>query len=353
MKSVKNALIYWGLFFVIILGILSFFYFKNFRVEGSTIDQNPKISVVIPVYNTEQYLPECLNSVLNQTYKNLEVICVNDGSKDGSLKLLQDYAEKDNRIKIIDQENQGVSAARNSGIKAATGEYLHFVDSDDYIDLATYETCINKIIQDKFKRKDIDVLVFDWTYFPEGNNNRSIPKKTYINNSFKAILEDKFANFIWNKIYKTSIIQGNEILFKEDISYCEDDLFVLIVLPHAKNITLMPKKFYHYRQASVNSLSTQVNVEKELKYAVLRGKYLVEDWEANGYDQWGWLLEKVRWGTYPRIMKLENDELKAMYSKQTMEILDGKILPHINKNNLSEAVKKEFETMRKYAEKAE
>ena len=105
----------------------------------------PKISVIIPVYNTENYLKECLNSVINQTFKDIEIICVNDGSTDNSLSILEEYARTDSRIKIINQKNQGVSSSRNNGIKSARGEYIMFLDSDDLYKPDLCEKVVEKI----------------------------------------------------------------------------------------------------------------------------------------------------------------------------------------------------------------
>jgi glycosyltransferase involved in cell wall biosynthesis len=98
----------------------------------------PKVSIVIPVYNVEKYLRQCLDSVVNQTLKDIEIICVNDGSTDNSLQILEEYANKDDRIKIINKDNGGLSSARNAGLEIATGVYIGFVDSDDYIEIETY-----------------------------------------------------------------------------------------------------------------------------------------------------------------------------------------------------------------------
>ena len=104
-----------------------------------------KVSIVVPVYNVEQFLPDCLDSLTNQTLKDIEIICVNDGSPDNSLKILEEYAQNDDRVKIITQENQGVSAARNAGLKTAVGEYIGFVDPDDWIDLDFYSKLYDAI----------------------------------------------------------------------------------------------------------------------------------------------------------------------------------------------------------------
>jgi len=108
-----------------------------------------KISVIIPVYNTSKYLKRCLDSIINQTYVNLEIICINDGSKDNSLEILNQYKKKDDRIIIIDKENQGVSAARNDGIKNSTGMYITFVDSDDWLELDAIEILYKTLINEK------------------------------------------------------------------------------------------------------------------------------------------------------------------------------------------------------------
>ena len=100
---------------------------------------NNLISIIVPVYNVSEYLPRCLDSLINQTYKNIEIILVNDGSTDNSLEICKKYAEKDLRIKVIDKENGGISSARNTGIAEASGEWIGFVDSDDYIEPCTYE----------------------------------------------------------------------------------------------------------------------------------------------------------------------------------------------------------------------
>ena len=102
----------------------------------------PKISVIVPVYNVEKYLARCLDSIINQTLADIEIICINDGSTDNSLEILNDYAKKDSRIKIIDQTNAGLSCARNAGMQIAQGEYIGFVDSDDWIDLDFYEKLV-------------------------------------------------------------------------------------------------------------------------------------------------------------------------------------------------------------------
>ena len=127
----------------------------------------PLISVIVPVYNVEKYLARCLDSILGQTYENLEVICVNDGSPDNSFAILHEYAAKDARIKIVEKQNGGLSSARNAGMVCATGDFIAFVDSDDTIAPNCYETCI------KHATDDVDVVAFSYTKIFGGNKREA------------------------------------------------------------------------------------------------------------------------------------------------------------------------------------
>lgn len=119
----------------------------------------PKVSIIIPVYNVEKYIRQCLESVINQTYKNIEIIVINDGTKDGSMKIVEEYLE-DKRIKIINKNNGGLSSARNKGIEEATGEYIYFLDSDDWIEKDTIEVLVKN-------SKDVDIIEANFFYFDE------------------------------------------------------------------------------------------------------------------------------------------------------------------------------------------
>ena len=118
---------------------------------------NPLVSIIVPVYNTAQYLKRCINSIINQTYKNLEIICVNDGSTDGSELILDEFAAKDSRIRIIHKQNNGESSARNFGLKIMTGQYIGFVDCDDWIEADMYERLVSVAVE-----KDVDIVASSW-----------------------------------------------------------------------------------------------------------------------------------------------------------------------------------------------
>lgn len=178
-----------------------------------------KVSVIIPVYNVENYLRECLNSVINQTLKDIEIICINDDSTDGSLAILKEYAIKDKRIKIVCQDNVGAGAARNIGLKMAKGKYLSFLDSDDFFDYTMLEKSYNKVIENK-----ADIVVFGANMYDANTKNQEclysfnklhtqiypFSYKDITVSIFKA-----FNNVAWNKIFKRDFILRNGIVFQE------------------------------------------------------------------------------------------------------------------------------------------
>ena len=162
--------------------------------------RTPLISVIIPVYNVEKYLHRCLDSVIAQTYQNLEIICVDDGSIDESGRICDQYAVRDARIKVIHQENQGLSAARNRGLDAAEGEYIAFVDSDDYILEDMYKKMLDKLLN-----YNVDLCVCQWQY--EFSDGRQVVKKKNIDPTIygrKASLE--FARFLYRGNYENGVV---------------------------------------------------------------------------------------------------------------------------------------------------
>ncbi|MDR2160688.1 MAG: glycosyltransferase, partial [Desulfovibrio sp.] len=172
------------------------------------MQEYPKVSVIIPVYNTEPYLRRCLDSVCGQTLREIEIICVNDGSTDGSLEILREYAQKDSRVKVIElEENKGAGAARNAGIDAARGEYIGFVDSDDYVDLDFYETLYVKAQETQaevVKGADWELITSDGIVIIE-NVNAEI-----------RLHPTLFKQYV-TAIFKTAYIHDNSINFPEGI----------------------------------------------------------------------------------------------------------------------------------------
>ena len=198
-----------------------------------------KVSVIIPIYNVEKYLSECLDSVVNQTYKNLEIILINDGSKDGSANICKEYAEKDSRIIFVDQENIGVSKSRNKGIDMASGKYILFIDSDDY--------CEANMIEIAIKNYDANKL-FIWGY-TEVYKDKIVPikyGKITIENLHQYINTTTIGSSC-NKIFSVDILKNKKIRFEEKIYNCEDLLFVLTYLKYVKEIKYDATSLYHHR----------------------------------------------------------------------------------------------------------
>lgn len=206
------------------------------------------ISVIIPVYNVEKYLTACIESVINQTYKNLEIILVDDGSSDYSGKICDEYADKDLRIKVIHKKNEGVSAARNDGIDQSSGELIYFLDADDWIDLCLFEEIIKS-----YTENECDAVFFD--YFVEYTNKKLTEKSLNLSdelvtysNSIEYLTSYMKNGYMWNAVYKTSIIKDNNISFKKNVSLLEDYLFKFTCYPFVKSYAYIKKAYYHYRQ---------------------------------------------------------------------------------------------------------
>lgn len=218
-------------------------------------------SIIIPVYNVENYLQKCLDSVLNQTYPNYEVICVNDGSTDGSLAILEEYQQKYHQIIIISQLNKGLSGARNAGIQVAKGNYIFFLDSDDWI-----ETDTLKILADKQNGEDL--LCFNGRrYFEDGRTETpdsgieevNITGWEYYNKY--ALVSRKF-HFVCTvlRLYRREYLLKNSLFFEEGI-YHEDNLFTPLACYYAKSVKVIPDILYVYRIRQ-GSITQTTNVQR-------------------------------------------------------------------------------------------
>lgn len=203
-----------------------------------------KLSVIIPIFNTEQYLAKCLESVIKQSIQDLQIICINDGSTDNSLEILKEFSRKDSRILIIDQKNQGVSAARNAGLKIAKGKYIGFVDSDDTIAPAFFENLY--IIAEREHCN----IVFSKSLSQKSflKNDKKYNKKEIIAEILPLYFMEDGYNAIWNKLYSVSIITNNNIVFQLDKSHGEDADFNIHYLLHAEHLFNVNYSGYHYRE---------------------------------------------------------------------------------------------------------
>jgi len=226
------------------------------------------ISIIVPVYNVEKYLPKCLDSLVNQTYQDLEIICVNDGSTDGSLEILEQYAVKDNRIKVVSQENQGPSETRNKGIDIAKGEWMMFVDSDDWLELYCCERIITQAetcelvlfsYTREFKTTSAPKYIFDQQ--PRLFENADIDwlyERLIAPNGTELHYPEKLDSLstVWGKLYRTSIIKNHAIKFVSTkvTGTLEDLIFNGKYFLHLHCARYVPDCLYHYRKTKSDSM---------------------------------------------------------------------------------------------------
>ena len=211
-----------------------------------------KVSIVVPVYNVEKYLDMCVDSLVNQTYGNLEIILVDDGSTDTSPQMCDKWAENDSRVKVLHKQNEGAGIARSMGMKIAQGEYILFVDSDDYLDISTIEKCI-----DNAQKKNADIVVFGRKNVRDTKIDEIFlynEKKDYIGE--KEIVEFLSGLFnykigigisVWGKLFKLDIIKKNGIDFVSERKFLsEDALFILSIFSYVKRLSVLPENLYYY-----------------------------------------------------------------------------------------------------------
>ena len=220
-----------------------------------------KVSIIVPVYNVERYLSKCLDSLTNQTLKDIEIICVNDGSTDNSLGILKEYANKDSRIKIIDKQNEGVSVARNTGIEVATGQYLMFVDSDDYLVENACEKALNTI-----EHNDSDICIFghydlvDEKLIKSGVNKDIIRAQKQNNQTYTA-----FSINIWDKIYNRNFLITNSIKFIPNLKTSEDVIFNFVCQFNNPKVSYSIEPLYVYRLTSENSATSKSYIKSDIE----------------------------------------------------------------------------------------
>lgn len=234
------------------------------------------VSIIVPLYNACSYLPACIQSVLDQTYPSWELILINDGSTDGSGELCDVYSQADPRIRVIHQNNCGVSAARNKGIRAARGSYTCFMDSDDSIEPSMLADMITAI-----KKTNADCIVCGLTYdFEMTGDTRpytvqegrwDLPLNAH---AYRELSEGRMLNSHCGKLFKTSILEQYAIHMDESLSVLEDGIFVLDYLSHAASLYCLPTAPYHYRQTHASSLQKRYHPDAPLAWVQYAQKHI-------------------------------------------------------------------------------
>ncbi|MFL1780426.1 Glycosyltransferase family 2 protein [Candidatus Hepatincolaceae symbiont of Richtersius coronifer] len=247
----------------------------------------PKISCIVPVYNIEKYVARCLDSLINQTFKDIEIIVINDGSTDNSLAIIKEYAKKDQRIKFLTTVNQGLSVSRNQGLQLAQGEYIHFIDGDDSISLKAYESLDQEC--NFLDNKPLDVIIFDYYKVYEGGE-KTLKTNKKINQGFYGTYEDKLKILssgvvAWNKIYKRDFLKQHNSSFHPSIIY-EDLPFFWKNIILSNNIFYSKLALYLYYQNKNSIMNSSLNYNKSkhiIKSMELVKEYLINTNNFNAY----------------------------------------------------------------------
>lgn len=322
---------------LMVAGIIAF---KSIKPEGWKLKgSNEKVSVIIPVYKVEDYLDDCLDSVQNQTYKNIEIICVNDGSPDNSGEILKKHQQDDKRIKIINQENQGISVARNVGMKVATGNWIYFVDSDDLILPYTLEKAMESA-----KQYDPEIVNFKYEDFsqnlrpdlgarPYENHGKRLVEVSGAENPFKVFDMEKVN--VWQNLYKRSFLEEHNIEFKKGI-ICEDVLFTWQCELYAKKMVKDDNVYYLYRYGRVGSIMSSdfKKIERRLDSFFTIIDELVRirpEFDFDGIDEQ--FTDMILVLLYePIVHEIDGMPEQKEYAKRAMQIIeDG----YINKYGVS------------------
>ncbi|WP_172136063.1 glycosyltransferase family 2 protein [Adlercreutzia sp. ZJ473] len=246
--------------------------------------QHPKLSFVVPVYNIDRYLDECLGSLCGQTYSNLEIICVDDGSSDNSLDVLRTWEQRDDRVKVFSQANKGVSRARNEGMRRATGEYIGFVDGDDYLDLDAAEKIMEKILA-----HEADIVVYGGRAFPETQWVTEVfgPRDVVREGDGRLMIFEERGCIpsASNKVYRRSLLEQNSLEFNESLILGEDTSLQFLIFPLAQRVVFMSNRFYHYRFNREGSAVTEEFKNKlpQLLKHIGVFSYISSEWDQRGY----------------------------------------------------------------------
>ena len=279
-----------------------------------------KVSVVIPVYNVENYLRECLSSVINQTLKDIEIICVNDGSTDNSLRILREYEKLDDRITLIHQTNKGTASARNLAMEYARGKYLFFLDSDDYIELNALEELYECV-----EENSLDFLIFQAINYDEGKKE-FFETEYFSMNRLKEFTKGSIFNYndlgdmifnvsvtAWQKLYNRNFIENIGARFPDGLLF-EDNLFFWEVLFNAERVMFLPE-FYYVRR--IHKHSIMISADKRFIDSIEVNRLIIEKFrEYDLLDRFKHILYDRRFDlTFYRFRQIQDEYKQAYFEK--------------------------------------
>jgi len=242
------------------------------------MERKPLVSLIIPVYNLAPYLKECLDTVQKQTYPELEVWLVNDGSSDSSREVCEIYARNDSRFRLIDKPNSGVSDSRNRALEQAQGKYIQFLDGDDWLTLDATETLVHAA-----ESTGADLVL---AHFYRVADERMAPRghikaeKVLTRQEFAAEMMKAPANYyygvLWNKLYRRSILESRGLRFDTQVNWCEDFLFNLEYIQYVRLVAAVPKPIYYYRKRETSLVNSQASLRRTIAMKVQTFSYYKE-----------------------------------------------------------------------------
>ncbi len=286
----------------------------------------PKVSVIVPVYNMEKYLSRCLTSLINQTIDNLEIIVVNDGSTDKSDEIIKEYKKANNNIRYVTKENGGLSSARNFGLLYATGEYIAFLDSDDYVDRNMYKKMYEKAKEHNSDYVECDFL---WQYDDHQKIDTGI---RYINKKEMFVTARVVA---WNKLIKREIILENKLQFPVGLYY-EDVEFFYKLLPHINSFDFVEEPLVYYVQRETSIVNKQDSRTKQI-FKILDN--VIDYYKANGiYDEYQKEIEYtcariLLCSSLKRMIQIPDKTTRELLLSETWQNLNGKF-PNWKQNEI-------------------
>lgn len=296
-----------------------------------------KISVILPVYKVERYIEQCMESVLNQTYKNLEIILVDDGSPDNCGQICDHYAQIDKRVKVIHKQNGGAPAARNDALAICTGDWIAYVDPDDWTEKNLFEEVMKAA-----ERDNSDIIIFN-TYLNSGNRQKimqAFPEEfvtedrnfiyklqlSAINKNFNPYIQKWSQGFPWDKIFKASMLKEHNVLWPTNLRANDDVVYNLHAFQYAKRITYLNKTLYHYRvnQESIGHrfMADRIQVDKDIYDEMFRVRDLYNlgsDYEMAVYSR---IVTNVWLATKRYFFHPDNTKSSKLIMKELREILN-------------------------------
>ncbi|MEK3796906.1 glycosyltransferase family 2 protein [Peribacillus sp. FSL H8-0477] len=298
--------------------------------------QNKKVSIIVPVYKVEKYIHRCIDSILNQTYDNIEIILVDDGSPDHCWEIVDEYEKTDRRIKVIHKENGGLSDARNVGVNQVSGDFVFFVDSDDWVEKTMIEKMVDScdqyqadVVQSAFYYAYEDKRLLDNRYYSTTDLPVILGKKTLMR---ELVTNEKVKNFAWGKLYKTNIIK--DIAFKKGVLF-EDVFWAHQVMHEVNTYVILHEPLYNYYQRSDSIVATYTPKNLDILKGLLERHCFIEKHYKELTDSSYKTILKMSLIHYNLLLMNRKKDPRSLHRKEIRSYI------HNNYDNLKKAVKKD------------